>query len=58
MNTLWKTILAGVAIIIIIPAIYLPFCLQNIYHRTTALITHKLKDYRIIAHMIKEKEKK
>ena len=58
MNKLLKPILAGVAIILTIPAIYLPFRLQNIYHRVTALITYKLKDTKIIAHLIMEKEKK
>jgi hypothetical protein len=58
MNKLLKPILAGVAIILTIPAIYLPFRLQNIYHRATALITYKLKDSRIIAHLIMETEKK
>ena len=58
MNKLLKPILAGAAIILTIPAIYLPFRLQNIYHRATALITYKLKDTKIIAHLIMEKEKK
>ena len=58
MNKLLKTIMAVIAVILTIPAIYLPFRLQNIYHRATALITYKLKDSKIIAHLIMGKEKK
>jgi hypothetical protein len=58
MNELLKTMMAGVAIALTIPGVYLPFCLQNIYHRAAALITYKLKDSKIIAHLIMEKEKK
>lgn len=58
MNKLLKPIMGGVAIILTIPAIYLPFRLQNLYNRATALITYKLKDSRIIANLIMEKEKK
>jgi hypothetical protein len=58
MNKLLKPILAGVAIGLTIPAIYLPFPLQNFYHRATALITYKLKDSKIIAHLIMGEEKK
>lgn len=58
MNKLLKPILAGVAIILTIPAIYLPFRLQKNYQRATALITCKLKNSKIIAHLIMEKEKK
>jgi hypothetical protein len=55
MNTLWKTILAGVAIIITIPAIYLPFRLQKVYNRVAALITYKLIGIKIIKNWIIEK---
>lgn len=48
--------MAGLAIVFTIPAIYLPFCLQNIYHRVTALITYKLKDFKIITILMKEKK--
>jgi hypothetical protein len=58
MNKLLKPILAGAAIILTIPAIYLPFRLQNIYHRVMALITYKLKGFKIITNLIKEKGKK
>jgi hypothetical protein len=55
MNTLWKPILAGVAIIITIPAIYLPFRLQKVYNRVAALITYKLIGIEIITNWIIEK---
>jgi uncharacterized membrane protein (DUF2068 family) len=58
MSKLWKPLLAGVAIVLTIPAIYLPFRIQNIYHRAAALITYKLKDVEIITNLILEKEKK
>ena len=58
MNRLWKLILAGVTIILTIPAIYLPFRLQNVYNRVAALIIYKLKDIKIITNLIEEKEKK
>jgi hypothetical protein len=55
MNTLWKPILAGVAIIITIPAIYLPFRLQKVYNRVAALITYKLIGIKIVTTWIIEK---
>ena len=58
MNKLLKPILAGVAIILTIPAIYLPLRLQNIYKRAMSLITYKLKDSKIITHLMVEKENK
>ena len=58
MNKLLKPIMAGVAIILTVPAIYLPLRLQNIYKRAMDLITYKLKDYKIITSLMTEKEKK
>lgn len=58
MNKLLKLIRAGVAIILTIPALYLPLRLQNIYKRAMALITYKLKDSKIITNLMIEKEKK
>jgi hypothetical protein len=58
MNKLWKPIMAGVAIILTIPAIYLPFRIQKLYNRVAALITYKLKDFKFITNLIMEKEKK
>ena len=58
MNKLWKPILAGVAIVLTIPAIYLPFRIQKLYNRVAALITYKLKDFKFITNLIIEKEKK
>ena len=50
--------MAVVAIALTIPAIYLPFRLQNLYNRAMALISYKLKDSKIITNLIMEKEKK
>jgi hypothetical protein len=58
MNRLLKLIIASVAIILTIPAIYLPLRFQNVYKRAASLITYKVKDTKIIAHMIMDKEKK
>ena len=58
MNKLLKPIMAGVVIILTIPAIYLPLRLQNIYKRAMSVITYKLKDFKIITHLMTEKEKK
>jgi hypothetical protein len=55
MNKLLKPILAGVAIVLTIPAIYLPLRLQNSYKRAMSLITYKLKDFEIVTHLLIEK---
>ena len=58
MNKLLKPLLAGVAILLTIPAIYLPFYLQNIYKRVMSLITYKSKDFKFITNLMWGKEKK
>lgn len=58
MNKLLKPILAGAAIILIIPAIHLPLRLQKIYKRALSLITYKLKDCKFITNLMMEKEQK
>jgi hypothetical protein len=58
MTKLWKPLLAGVAIVLTIPAIYLPFRIQKLYNRVAALITYKLKDFKFITNLIMAKEKK
>ena len=58
MNKLLKPIMAVVAIILTIPALYLPLRLQNLYKRAMSLITYKLKNSKIITHLMTEKEKK
>lgn len=58
MNKLLKQIMAGVAIILTIPAIYLPLRLQKVYKKVMSIITYKLKDYKIITNLIIEKEEK
>ena len=58
MNKLLKHLLAIVAIIFTIPAIYLPIRLQNRYKRAMSVLTYKLKDCKIMTHLMLEKEKK
>jgi hypothetical protein len=48
-NKLLKPIKAFLAIILTVPAIYLPFCLQNVYKRAMSLLAYKLKNYKFIA---------
>lgn len=57
-NKLLKPLLAGVAVVLTIPAIYLPVRLQNVYKRAMSLIVYKLKDYKFITNLIMEKEKR
>jgi hypothetical protein len=56
MNKLLKPLLAGVAIILTIPAIFLPLQLQNRYKRTMSILTYKLKDCKFITNWMLEKE--
>jgi hypothetical protein len=56
MNKLLKPILAGVAIVLTIPAIYLPLRLQNTYKRAMSLITYKIKDFKNVTHLLIEKK--
>ena len=48
-NKLLKPIKAFLAIIFTVPAIYLPFRLQNVYKRAMSLLAYKLKNYKFIA---------
>jgi len=48
-NKLLKPIKAWVAIILTIPAIYLPFPLQNVYKRAMSLLAYKLRKCKFIA---------
>ena len=49
MNKLLKPIKAFVAIILTVPAVYLPFRLQNVYKHAMCLLAYKLKNYKFIA---------
>jgi hypothetical protein len=51
-NKLLKPIKAFVAIILTMPAVYLPFRLQNVYKRMMSLLAYKLKDYKFIAYLV------
>ena len=55
-NKLLKLLLAGVAILLTIPAIYLPLRLQNAYKRAMSVLTYKVKDYKFITNLMLEKE--
>jgi hypothetical protein len=48
--------MAGVAILLTIPAIYLPFKLQNVYKRVMSLIAFKSKDFKIVAKLMRGEE--
>ena len=48
-NKILKPIKAFVAIVLTIPAIYLPFRLQKVYKRIMSLLAYKLKNYNFIA---------
>lgn len=48
-NKLLKPIKAFLAILLTIPAVYLPFRLQNVYKRMMSLLAYKLKNYNFIA---------
>lgn len=56
MNKILKPLLAGVAIILTIPAIFLPLQLQNRYKQAMSVITYKLKDCKFITNLMLEKE--
>lgn len=59
-NKLLKPIKAWVAILLTIPAIYLPFRLQNVYKRAMSLLAYRLKNYKFITNsvMIQKQEHK
>ena len=52
MDKILKPIKACLAIILTLPAIYLPFRLQNAYKRVISLITYKLKDFKFITNLL------
>lgn len=52
LNKLLKPIKAFVAIILTVPAIYLPFRLQNVYKHAMSLLAYKLKNYKFIANSV------
>lgn len=56
MIKLLKVLMAGVAILLTIPAIYLPFKLQNVYKRVMSLIAFKSKDFKIVAKLMRGEE--
>lgn len=51
-NKLLKPIKAFVAIILTLPAIYLPFRIQNVYKRVMSLIAYRLKNCKSITNLI------
>ena len=52
MKKLLKPIKACVAIILTIPAVFLPFRLQKTYKHAMSLIAYKLKDYKFISNLV------
>lgn len=51
-NKLLKPIKALVAIILTLPAIYLPFRLQNVYKRVMSLIAYRLKNCKLATNLV------
>ena len=51
-NKLLKPIKALVAIILTLPAIYLPFRFQNVYKRVMSLIAYRLKNCKLITNLV------
>ena len=51
-NKLLKPIKAGMAIILAVPAVYLPFRLQNVYKRMMSLLAYRLKNCKSITNLV------
>ena len=51
-NKLLKPIKAFVAIMVTLPAIYLPFRLQNVYKRLMSLLAYRLKNCKLITNLV------
>ena len=43
---------AGMAIVLTIPAIYLPYRLQNLYKRMMSLLAYRLKNCKLITNLV------
>ena len=51
-NKLLKPIKAWMAIILAVPAVYLPFRLQNVYKRAMSLLAYRLKNCKSITNLV------